>query len=129
MRQQNEAQSSPLILILIVGGLLFWWANSGSKPDAPPKPDDDQTEVKPVPVPVPVAEPTEADYWAAIAQCVDKTAFGALQQHTDHLLSVVDVLKTTGAIKDDSRVAGWRAKRIEITDENRAEVSKLLRGQ
>jgi hypothetical protein len=124
MPQQNEPQSSPLILILVIGGILLWWANSGGKPDAPPKPDD-QTEVKPVPV----ADPTEADYWAAIAICVDRTAFGALQQHTDHLLSVVDVLKTTGAIKDDSRVAGWRAKRIEITDANRAEVSKLLRGQ
>jgi hypothetical protein len=128
MPQNNEPQSSPLILILVIGGILLWWSNTGSKPDVttPPKPDD-QTEVKPVPVPV--AEPTEADYWNAIAICVDKTAFGALQQHTDHLLSIVDILKTTGAIKDDSRVAGWRAKRIEITDANRAEVAKQLRGQ
>lgn len=127
MPQQNESAPSPVIWILIVGAI-FWWMTSSKTPDVPtpPKPDD-QTEVKPVPVPV--AEPTEADYWAAIAICVDKTAFGALQQHTDHLLSIVDILKTTGAIKDDSRVVGWRAKRIEITDANRAEVSKLLRGQ
>lgn len=128
MPQQNDSAPSPIVWLLIIGAF-FWWMTSSKTPDVPtpPKPDD-QTEVKPVPVPVPVAEPTEADYWNAIAICVDKTAFGALQQHTDHLLSVVDVLKSTGAIKDDSRVAVWRAKRIEITDTNRAEITKQLRG-
>lgn len=125
MPQQNNTQGSPWLVILIAAGLFFWWQNSRQPlPVVPPKPDDEH-EVEPLPV----AEPTEADYWSAIAQCVDRSSFGALQQHTDHLLSVVDVLKTTGAIKDDSRVSSWRAKRVEITDANRAEISKQLRGR
>lgn len=124
MPQQNEAQSSPLVVILIVAGLLFWW-NQSRTPDAPPKPDDDQNHVEPLPT----GEPSEADHWNALALCVDRSAFGTLQQHTDHLLSIVDILKATGGITDDSRVANWRSKRVEITDANRAEISKTLRGR
>ncbi len=125
MPQQNEAQSNPLVLILIVGGILLWWANSRDNTPSPPKPDDDQNQVEPKPA----AEPSEADHWNALALCVDRSAFGVQQQNTDHLLSIIDLLKETGGIKDDSRVANWRSKRVEITDANRGEVSKILRGR
>jgi hypothetical protein len=114
------------MIVLAIG--LLWWANSDSSlvnPN-PPSPDD-QEEVEPIPVPV--TEPTEADHWNALALCVDRSSFGVLQQHTDHLLSIVDLLKSSGGIKDDSRIAAWRAKRIDITDSNRAEISKTLRGK
>lgn len=124
MPQQNNNQGSPWLVILIGAGLFFWWQNSRQpSPVAPPKPDD-QHEVDPQPV----VNPAESEYWSALAQCVDRSVFGTLQQHTDHLLQIVDILKTSGAIKDDSRVSGWRSKRVEITDANRAEISKQLRG-
>ena len=124
MPQQNDSQQSSLIPFVLIVGALIWWANSGtSKPIVPPAPDD-QHETDPQPV----VSPAESEYWSAIAQCVEKSSFGVLQQHTDHLLQIVDILKATGTIKDDSRVSAWRAKRVEITDANRAEVSKTLRG-
>lgn len=125
MPQKNKTLSSPLLLILIAVGIL-WWMNSGSKPDTPTPPDDDQTQVDPLPKPT--VEPTESDHWNALALCVDRSSFGVLQQHTDHLLSIIDLLKSTGGIKDDSRIAAWRPKRIDITDSNRSEISKVLRG-
>jgi hypothetical protein len=126
MPQQNEPQSSPWILILIITAGFFWWANTDKNSAIPKPPDDDKNQVEPVPVPT--TEPTEAAHWNALALCVDRSSFGVLQQHTDHLLAIVDILKSTGSIKDDGRVSEWRAKRIEITDANRAEVAKKLRG-
>lgn len=125
MPQQNNTQGSPWLVILIGAGLFFWWQSSRQpSPVVPPNPDD-QHEVDPQPV----VNPAESEYWSAIALCVDKSSFGVQQQHTDHLLQIVDILKTNGSIKDDARVSEWRAKRIEITDANRAEISKQLRGK
>jgi len=125
MPQQNEQQSSPWLVIIIAAGLFFWWQSSRQpSPVVPPAPDDqDQVD------PQPVVNPAESEYWSALALCVEKTSFGVHQQHTDHLLQIVDILKGTGSIKDDSRVADWRAKRVEITESNRAEIVKRLRGQ
>jgi hypothetical protein len=54
---------------------------------------------------------------------------GTMQQHTDHLLKIADTLKEAGTLTDVSRVDEWRAKRIDITEANRAEIVKKLRGK
>jgi len=117
----NNAPQSPILLWIIIAAGIFFWSQSG--PSSPPKPDD-QNETDPQPV----VNPAESEYWSAIAQCVERTSFGTLQQHTDHLLQIVDLLKQSGAIKDDARVASWRAKRVEITDANRSSIAAQLRG-
>lgn len=124
-QQKSEQQTSPWLVILVCAGLFFWWQSSQNPTPVPPSPDDDQNNVDPQPV----VDPAESEYWSALAVLVDKTSFGVHQQHTDHLLQIVDILKSADAIKDDSRVSGWRAKRIDITDANRAEISRQLRGQ
>ena len=126
MPQQSNTQGSPWLVILIAAGLFVWWQSSQTpSPVVPPSPDDDQNEVDPEPV----VDPAESEYWSALAVLVERTSFGVHQQHTDHLLQIVDILKSAGAIKDDSRVADWRSKRIDINDANRAEISRQLRGQ
>lgn len=121
MPKQSEQQPNYLPLIVIAVIALWWWnGQSASKPTPTP---DDQHETENI------VEPSQQDYWSALALCVDKSSFGTLQQHTDHLLQVIDVLKQQGKITDDGRIAAWRGKRIEITAENRATISATLRGQ
>jgi hypothetical protein len=124
MPPKNEQQSSPWLVVLVCAGLFFWWQSAQNPTPVPPSPDD-ENEVDPQPV----VDPAESEYWSALAVLVERTSFGVHQQHTDHLLQIVDILKSADAIKDDSRVADWRAKRIDITDANRAEISRQLRGQ
>ena len=126
MPQPSNSQPPVLLWILIAAGI-WWWSQSGPATPVvpvPPNPDD-QHEVDPQPV----VNPAESEYWSAIAHCVEKSSFGVLQQHTDHLLQIVDLLKTSGAIKDDARVAAWRVKRVEITDVNRSSIVSQLRGK
>jgi len=124
MPQPNEPQSPILLFILIAVGI-FWWSQSGPATPVVPIPPDDQHEKDPQPV----VSPSESEYWSALATCVEKSSFGTLQQHTDHLLQIVDILKQSGAIKEDGRVASWRAKRVEITDTNRSSIVSQLRGK
>lgn len=122
----NEPQSgSPLLLIVIIGAVIFFATRGGSTPDPvkpePVKPTPDVIEPKPV---------TASDAWEMLAYTVEKKLIGGeMQQHTDHLLKIVDTLKASGTIPDVSRVDSWRAKRIEITDSNRSEIAKQLRGK
>ena len=79
------------------------------------------TEPKPV---------TANDAWEMLAYTVEKKLVGGeMEQHTDHLLKLLDKLKASGTIPDLSRVDAWRAKRIEITDANRSDIAKTLRGK
>ena len=126
MPQPSENQPPVLLWILIAAGI-FWWSQSGPATPVvpvPPNPDD-QHETDPQPA----VSPAESEYWSALATCVERNSFGVLQQHTDHLLQIVDLLKQSGAIKDDARVTAWRAKRVEITDANRAAIVSTLRGK
>lgn len=124
----NEPQSgSPLLLIVIIGAVIFFATRGGSTPD-PVKPEP----VKPTPdvvQPEPV-KPTPEQCWNELAKCVENRWIGGeLQQHTDHIVKLADNLKLTGSIPDTSRVDQWRAKRIEITDANRSDIAKTLRGK
>jgi hypothetical protein len=126
MPQPSESQPPVLLWILIAAGI-FWWSQSGPATPVvpvPPKPDDQHEPDSP-----PVVNIAEAEYWSAIATCVERNSFGTLQQHTDHLLQIVDILKASGSITDDSRVAEWRAKRTEITTTNRLAIASILRGK
>lgn len=127
MPQPGSTTQSPILLWILIAGGIFWWSQSGpAKPIVPVPPNpDDQHETDPQPV----VSPAESEYWSAMATCVDRNSFGAMQQHTDHLLQIVDLLKQAGAIKEDGRVAPWRAKRVEITDENRSLIVSQLRGK
>lgn len=122
MSDQQQA-SQPWMLILIIVGI-FMFRQSGGGTDPKPGPVD---PVQPDPV---VVEPAESDYWASLAHCVETKAIGGeLQQHTDHLLKIVDLLKESGKISDTSRVEAWRAKRVEITDANRDQIVSQLVGK
>lgn len=122
----NEPQSgSPLLLIVIIGAVIFFATRGGSNPDPvkpePVKPTPDVVEPKPV---------TANDAWEMLAYTVEKKLIGGeMQQHTDHILKIVDTLKASGTIPDVARVESWRAKRIEITDANRSDIAKILRGK
>lgn len=119
----NSNQSTPLPFILLLVGLCFYFGiNKTPKPTEPQpiKPPPDLISVKPS------AEQT----WEAFAVAVEsKMLGGTMQQHTDHLLKIADTLKDAGTLTDISRVEEWRAKRIDITDANRADIVKKLRGK
>ena len=122
MSEQQQA-SQPWMLILIIVGIFMFRQSGGGGSDPKPGPVD---PVQPDPV---VVEPAESDYWASLAHCVETKAIGGeLQQNTDHLLKIVDLLKEAGRVSDTSRVEAWRAKRVEITDSNRAQIVASLRG-
>ena len=115
------------VLLLVIGALLFFASNNSPSP-VPPTPKPDQP-----PVPVVVDEkkkPTPEQCWNALADCVEKNWIGGeTQQHTDHIIKIAESLKTSGSIPDTSRVEQWRTKRIDITDANRAEIARQLRGK
>jgi len=124
MPAQSNEKPPVLIWILIAAGI-WWWSQSGQPTPViptPSEPDVVDTDLQKV------VSPAESEYWTALGMCVEKKTFGALQQHTDHLLQIVDLLKQSGSIKDDSRVADWRSKRVEITDANRSAIASKLRG-
>ncbi len=119
----DKPQGSILPLILIIGAIWFFTQQGTPKPAQPDpvKPTPDVTEPKPV---------TAQDAWEMLAYTVEKKLIaGEMQQHTDHILKIVDTLKASGTLSDVGRVEQWRAKRIEITDANRSEIAKTLRGK
>ena len=123
---QPSNDKPPILLWILVAAGIWWWSQSGPATPVvpvPPNPDTIDNDHQQV------ANPAESEYWSAIATCVEKSSFGTLQQHTDHLLQIVDLLKQSGVIKDDGRVASWRAKRVEITDANRSAIASQLRGK
>ena len=119
----DKPQGSIIPLLVIVAAIWFFTQQGMPKPVQPDpvKPTPDVTEPKPV---------TAQDAWEMLAYTVEKKLIGGeMQQHTDHILKIVDTLKASGAIPDASRVEPWRAKRIEITDANRSDIAKTLRGK
>lgn len=120
----SDKQSGSLLPIILIIGAIWFFTQQGSKPKPvepePTKPTPDLISVKPS------AEQT----WEAFAVAVEsKMLGGTMQQHTDHLLKIADTLKDAGTLTDISRVEEWRAKRIDITDANRADIVKKLRGK
>ncbi len=122
----NEPQAgNPLLLIVVIGAVVFFATRGSSVPD-PVKPDP----VKPTPDVVEPKPVTASEAWDMLAYTVEKKLIGGeMQQHTDHLLKIVDTLNASGTLTDVARVESWRAKRIEITDANRSEIAKQLRGK
>ena len=132
MPQNNSEQSSPILLWLVIGVIAFFVFQSMTA-KKPVSPDPDKPDVVQPDVVRPdyyeVGKPSEMIVWNEIAICVEKNWIGGLtQQHTDHLVKVVDKLKESDLIKDDSRIKEWRTKRTDITSANRAEIAKRLRG-
>ena len=86
----------------------------------PPKPDDKAPDA-------PVVEKyTEQDYWNQLAKNVEADVF----LNTDDLCSAVDKLVKTGELKDVSRLAEVRKKRIEpIKADDKARIVSILRGK
>lgn len=116
--------TQPSLLPLILIGVALWYFSQGSGKPVAPDPG------KPSPVVVEKDKPTPAECWEALAKCVEsKWIGGTMQQHTDHILGIVDSLKQSGSITDDARVAEWRARRTELTDSNRAAIAAKLRGK
>lgn len=121
----DKPQGSILPLILIIGAIWFFTQQGTPKPVQPDpvKPTPDIVQPEPV-------KPTPEQCWNELAKCVEnKWIGGELQQHTDHIVKLADNLKLTGSIPDTSRVDQWRTKRIEITDANRSDIARILRGK
>jgi hypothetical protein len=119
----DKPQGSIIPLLVIVAAIWFFTQQAAPKPVQPDpvKPTPDVVEPKPV---------TASDAWEMLAYTVEKKLIGGeMQQHTDHILKIVDTLKASGTIADVARVESWRAKRIEITDANRSDIAKTLRGK
>ena len=126
MANEPESQISQVAVLLMIGAIIWAFTSRGPAPE-PVKPEPDQPAVV---VPDEKLKPTPDQCWDALAKCVEnKWIGGTMQQHTDHLVKIVDGLKASGSISDDSRVSDWRAKRTEITDANRAQIAAKLRGK
>jgi hypothetical protein len=124
----NEPQGNVSLLPLILVAAVVFFASRGCTPQEPVKPEPPKPDQ--VEVPVEKLKPTPDQCWDALAKCVEsKWIGGTMQQHTDHLVKIVDGLKASGSVADDSRVSEWRAKRIDITDTNRAQIAAKLRGK
>jgi len=124
----NEPQGNASLLPLILVAAVVFFASRGCTPQEPVKPEPPKPDQ--VEVPVEKLKPTPDQCWDALAKCVEnKWIGGTMQQHTDHLVKIVDGLKASGSISDDARVSEWRAKRTEITDANRAQIAAKLRGK
>jgi hypothetical protein len=67
---------------------------------------------------------SDADYWDAIAEMVERGVIG----DTDTVLRIADHLLMDGRIKDVTRLAPWRERRVVIDDANRADVLRVIRG-
>ena len=126
MANEPESQISQVAVLLMIGAIIWAFTSRGPAPE-PVKPEPDKPAVV---VPDEKLKPTPDQCWDALAKCVEnKWIGGTMQQHTDHLVKIVDGLKASGSISDDSRVSDWRAKRTEITDANRAQIAAKLRGK
>ena len=120
----SEKQSGSLLPVVLIIGAIWLFSQQGSAPK-PVQPDP----IKPTPDLISV-KPSADQTWEAFAVAVEsKMLGGTMQQHTDHLLKIADTLKEAGTLTDVSRVDDWRTKRIDITDANRAEIVKKLRGK
>jgi hypothetical protein len=120
----SDKQSGNLLPIIIVIAAIWFFSQQGSTP----KPDEPQP-ITPTPDVISV-KPSAEQTWEAFAVAVEsKMLGGTMQQHTDHLVKIVDTLKAAGTLTDVSRVEQWRAARIEITDANRADIARKLRGK
>ena len=120
----NSQQSGGILPIVLIVAAIWFFTQQGSK-QRPVEPEP----IKPTPDLISV-KPSAEQTWEAFAVAVEsKMLGGTMQQHTDHLLKIADTLKDAGTLTDVSRVDEWRAKRIDITDANRAEIVKKLRGQ
>lgn len=84
----------------------------------PPKPEpvdpkpDDGAKVFP-----------ESDYWNSLANQVESGVIS----NTHTLILTANRLEKLGRLKDLSRLDQWK-KRIDITDANKSEIAKSLRG-
>ena len=124
MPSETQPTMNPMVL-LVIGLIAFKMGLfPGISPAPAPGPGPDPS------TPVVDDQPTEANYWESLATCVEKQSIGGeLQQHTDHILKVVDVLKDSGKLTDVSRCDRWLTGRIDITDRNRQEIADTLRGK
>lgn len=120
----SEKQTGSLLPLVLIIGAIWLFSQQGSAPK-PVQPDP----IEPTPDLISV-KPSAEQTWDAFAVAVEsKMLGGTMQQHTDHLLKIADTLREAGTLTDVSRVDEWRAKRIDITEANRAEIAKKLRGK
>lgn len=120
----SDKQSGSLLPIVLIIGAIWLFIQQAFEPK-PVQPEP----IEPTPDLISV-KPSAEQTWEAFAVAVEsKMLGGTMQQHTDHVLKIADTLKEAGTLTDVSRVDEWRAKRIDITEANRAEIVKKLRGK
>ena len=113
MRLRNTLMSS-LCLYLFAG------CNLLNGPATPPQPDD-RAPGAPV-----VEKYTEQGYWNTLATFTESDVFN----NTDELCAAVDRMVKAGFIKDASRLAEVRKKRIEpIKADDKTRIVSILRGK
>jgi hypothetical protein len=88
-----------------------------------------QPDPGPLPPPLPPeppkpVEPTEADYWNALADLVEAGRF----TNTDQIVLTAKSQKLLGHLKDLGRLSEYEAKRSDVTDANKNFIANKIRG-
>lgn len=125
MPKASEQSTSPLLLILIVGAVLWFFNSRGDGPTpVPPGPPT------PGPVePIDPVKPAEKQVWETLARYVELDRLPTLDTHTHQVVKIADELKAMGYLSDVSRVEPWRtAKREDITAANKSAIISTLKG-
>ena len=123
--QPENGPTSPLLLFLIVGAVL-WFANRGGDGPTPVPPEPPA----PGPVePIDPVKPAEKQVWETLARYVELDRLPTLDTHTHQVVKIADELKAMGYLSDVSRVEPWRtAKREDITAANKSAIISTLKG-
>lgn len=126
---QSEPAKINWLMLALIGGSVFMAAR-GCQPG---KPVDPVPPVPPGPVepvePVAPKPPTEAEVWESLAVYIESGQLGILNSHTDHVILIVEELKSLGKLTDISRIDPWRGHRAAIGTDNRTQIALILRGR
>lgn len=88
---------------------------------APAPAPDDKTDPAPAPKP---PEFSESDYWAELAAAVEAGIFS----NSDQIYLTAKKLADRGFLKDLGRIDSLKSKRVDVTDSNKSDLAKTIRG-
>jgi hypothetical protein len=138
LQQCNSLARLLIVAFLLVGmsggmsGCNLLNALPGGGNDRDNRPVDPLPEPGPLPDPLPKpepeppkpVEPTEADYWNALADLVEAGRF----TNTDQIVLTAKSQKSLGHLKDLGRLSEYESKRSDVTDANKNFIANKIRG-
>ena len=139
LQQCNHSLARLLIVAFLLVGMSGGMSGCNllnALPDGQDKVDPDVKPVDPLPQPLPdpfpkpdpeppkPVEPTEADYWNALADLVEAGRF----TNTDQIVLTAKSQKSLGHLKDLGRLSEYETKRSDVTDGNKNFIANKVRG-